>query len=73
MMDGTVVMVDRDDHKVKEFKEDLNEVRVLAGSGRSGTKDGSKTSASFSQPTAVCCEKVLTQFKFWILASVDLK
>ena len=50
-------MVDRGDHKVKEFKEDLDEVRVLAGSGRSGTKDGSKTSASFSQPTAVCCEE----------------
>ena len=56
-MDGTVVMVDRGDHKVKEFKEDLDEVRVLAGSGRSGTKDGSETSASFSQPTAVCCEE----------------
>ena len=24
-MDGTVVMVDRGDHKVKEFKEDLDE------------------------------------------------
>ena len=56
-MDGTVVMVDRGDHKVKEFKEDLHEVRVLAGSGRSGTKEGSETSASFSQPTAVCCEE----------------
>ena len=56
-MDGTVVMVDRGDHKVKEFKEDLDEVRVLAGSGRSGTKDGSETSASFSQPTAVCFEE----------------
>ena len=55
-MDGTVVMVDRGYHKVKEFKEDLDAVRVLAGSGRSGTKDGSETSASFSQPTAVCCE-----------------
>ena len=56
-MDGTVVMVDRGDHKVKEFKEDLDEERVLAGSGRSGTKDGSETSASFSQPTAVCSEE----------------
>ena len=56
-MDGTVVMVDRGDLKVKEFKGDLNNVTVLAGSGRSGTKDGSETSASFSQPTVVCCEE----------------
>lgn len=37
-MDGTVVMVDRGDHKVNEFKEDLDEVTVLAGSRRSRTK-----------------------------------
>lgn len=30
---------------------------VLAGSGRSGNKDGNETIASFSQPTAVCCEE----------------
>ena len=56
-MDETVVMVDRGDQRVKEFKEDLNNVTVLAGSGRSGNKDGRETSASFSQPTAVCCDK----------------
>lgn len=39
------------------MKEDLNNVTVLAGSGRSGNKDGSETSASFSQPTAICCEE----------------
>ena len=33
-----------------------NKETFLAGSGRSGTKDGGETSASFSQPTAVCRE-----------------
>lgn len=39
------------------MKEDLSNVTVLAGSGRSGNKDGSETSTSFSQPTAICCEE----------------
>lgn len=46
-MDGIVVMVDRGDYKVKEFKEDFDEVRVLVGFGRSGIKDGSEISVSF--------------------------
>ena len=33
-------------------------MRVLAGSGRSGTKDSSETSVpAFQKPTAVCCEE----------------
>lgn len=73
-MDGTVVMVDRGDHKVKEFKEDLDEVRVLAGSGRSGTKDSSETSVpAFPNQLLFVVKKVPTQFMYWILASVDLK
>ena len=71
-MDGTVVMVDRGDHKVKEFKEELDEVRVLAGSGRSGTKDGGETTA-FPNQLLFVVKKVPTRFMYWVMASIDLK
>lgn len=54
---GVLIMVDRGNKKFKVFNRELGEVRVLAGSGSSGAKDGSETSASFSQPSAVWCEQ----------------
>lgn len=55
--DGVFIIVDRGDKKIKVFKRELCDVTVLAGPGSSGATDGSETSASFSQPGAVCCEE----------------
>ena len=63
-MDWTVVMVDRGDLKVKEFKGDLNNVTVLAGSGRSGTKDGSEQAPAFLNRLLFVVKKVLIQFMY---------
>ena len=55
--DGKVVLVDRGANKVKEFDVVSNQVTNLAGSGHTESRDGCDLTASFSQPTGVCCEK----------------
>ena len=55
--DGTVVLVDRGANKVKEFNVVSKQVTNLAGSGHTESRDGCDLTASFSQPTGVCCEK----------------
>ena len=55
--DGKVILVDRGANKVKEFDVVSNQVTNLAGSGHTESRDGCDLTASFSQPTGVCCEK----------------
>ena len=55
--DGKVVLVDRGANKVKEFDVVSKQVTNLAGSGHTESRDGCDLTASFSQPTGVCCEK----------------
>ena len=55
--DGTVVLVDRGANKVKEFDVVSKQVTNLAGSGHTESRDGCDLTASFSQPTGVCCQK----------------
>ena len=53
--DGNVVLVDRGANKVKEFDVVSKQVTNLAGSGHTESKDRCDLTASFSQPTGVCC------------------
>ena len=46
-MDLYVVIVDRDDKKVKEYSLEFKKMEVLAGSGVSGVKDGSERTLCF--------------------------
>ena len=55
--DGKIVLADRGANKVKEFDDASKQVTNLAGSGFTESKDGCDLTASFSQPTGVCCEK----------------
>ena len=55
--DGKVVLVDRGANKVKEVAAVSKQVTNLAGSGHTESRDGCDLTASFSQPTEVCCEK----------------
>ena len=53
----TIVMADREANKVKEFDTVSKQVITVAGSGQSKSIDGCPSTASFAQPTGVCCEK----------------
>ena len=55
--DGKVILVDRRANKIKEFDVVSKQVTNLTGSGHTGSRDGCDLTASFSQPTGVCCEK----------------
>ena len=44
-------------NKVKEFDIVSKQVTYLAGSGHTESRGGCDLTASFSQPTGVCCEK----------------
>ena len=55
--DGKVVLVDRGASKVKEFDVVSKQGTNLAGSGHTESRNGCDLTASFSQPTGVCCEK----------------
>ena len=55
--DGKVVLVVRGANKVTEFDVVSKQVTTLAGSGHTESRDGCDLTASFSQPTGVCCEK----------------
>ena len=52
----SVVLVDRDCNKIKEFDTTTGNLTTISGSGTPASKDGCKSSASFAQPTGVCCE-----------------
>ena len=49
--------MDRGANKVKEFNVVSKQVTNLAGSGHTESRDGCDLTASFLQPTGVCCEK----------------
>ena len=51
---GDVIFTDRDARKLRLLSNDS--VRDIAGSGVNSSKDGSSSSCSFEQPTAVCVE-----------------
>ena len=55
--DANVIVVDRGANKIKEFDVVSKQVTNLTGSGHTGSRDGCDFTASFSQPTGVCCEK----------------
>ena len=55
--DGKVILVDRGANKIKELDVVSKQVTNLTGSGHTGSSDGCDLTASFSQPTGVCCEK----------------
>ena len=50
-------LVHRGAHKVTEFDVISKQVTNFAGSGHTESRDGCDLTASFSQPTGVCCEK----------------
>ncbi len=52
----TLVLVDRDSNRIKEYDTTTGEVAILAGSDNCISRDGSQLMASFAQPTGVCCE-----------------
>lgn len=55
--DRTIVMADREANKVKEFDTVSKQVTTVAGSGLRESRDGCPSTASFAQPTGICCEK----------------
>ena len=55
--DGTLVIADREDKKIKIYDLEVQKVEVLVGSGEKGVKDGSEGTVCFSQPTSVCREE----------------
>ena len=55
--DGKVNLVDRGANKIKEFDVASKQVTNFTGSGHTGSRGWSDLTASFSQPTGVCCEK----------------
>ena len=55
--DNKLIFSDRDGRQIKCFDVCSKSVQLVAGSGKAGFTDGSETTASFSQPTSICCEK----------------
>ena len=55
--DNKLIFSDRDGRQIKCFDVCNKSVQLVAGSGKAGFTDGSETTASFSQPTSICCEK----------------
>ena len=59
--DGKIIFADRGSCVVRELLQTQTDcahstIKILAGSGKDSSNDGSSNSASFSQPTAVCTE-----------------
>lgn len=54
--DKKVVFTDTAEKKIKSLDFESREVNVVAGTGQTGTSDGSKGTASFNQPTGLCIE-----------------
>ena len=55
--DNKLIFSDRDGRQIKCFDVCNKSVQLVAGSGKAGFTDGSETTASFSQPISICCEK----------------
>ena len=54
--EATLVLVDRDSNRIKEYDTTTGEVAILAGSDNCVSRDDSQLTASFAQLTGVCCE-----------------
>lgn len=59
--DGKIIFADRGSRVVRELLQTPSDcshsaIKILAGSGKDSSNDGSSHSASFSQPTALCTE-----------------
>ena len=63
--DNKLIFSDRDGRQIKCFDICNKSVQLVAGSGKAGFTDGSETTASFSQPTSICCEKEVFQ-SLWL-------
>lgn len=57
--DGTIVVVDQGNHKLRHITNDERTVATFAGLGLSGFRDGAPTQAQFERPTAIAYDTAL--------------
>ncbi|CAL5223491.1 g6016 [Coccomyxa viridis] len=54
LTDGSVIVADSYNHRLKVLDPSSNTIRTLAGSGKPGLADGTGTSAQLSEPGGLC-------------------
>ena len=53
--DGTVLMADRDNNKIRSISPNMESVGTLAGTGEWGAADGFADACMFNKPSGLCC------------------